>query len=215
MRPSSVPCTSSTCSSGQASASTQWKVAPRAASVSGTLRLASSSWIRFMPTMASRVGPSQSAVWRPGWPSSAATLRPESSASAGRPLARVAASAFKVAFSSNVVPVSSGAGRPRSAADTISTPKPRQHGPDLASLATIVGGHNQLGPDEAARHYDLPIARRCRRVSSPMPFLASSSSATNSGSLNGLSSAVPWTSTMPPEPVSTKLASACALESSG
>jgi hypothetical protein len=100
------------------------RAARRPASVSGTPRAASSSWIRCMPTAASRVGPSQSAVWRPGWPSSAATLKPESSARAGRPLARVAASALIVAFSSKLLPVSSGTARPRSAAETISTPKP-------------------------------------------------------------------------------------------
>ena len=60
----------------------------------------------------------------------------------------------------------------------------------------------------------LPIARRCRRASSATPFLASASNSRNCGSLNGSFSAVPWTSTMPPEPVSTKLASASAFESS-
>src|SRR3990167_444570 len=78
--------------------------------------------MRRMPTVASRVGPSQSAVNRPGWSSRAFTLRPESSASAGSPLARVAASALMVAFSSKVTPVSSGDGRPSSSAETISTP---------------------------------------------------------------------------------------------
>src|SRR5215218_1410004 len=90
-----------------------------------------------------------------------------------------------------------------------------QHGANLARLAAVVGGHDQLGQGEATRHYDLPIASRCSRASSPTPFLASAISSRNCVSLKGLSSAVPWTSTMPPSPVSTKLASAWAFESSG
>src|SRR6185312_4183029 len=90
----------------------------------------------------------------------------------------------------------------------------RQHGADLFGLAAVVRGDDQLRRGEAARHQLFPIASRCSRVSSVTPFLASSMSSMNCGSLNGSFSAVPCTSTMPPLPVSTKLASASALESS-
>src|SRR5579862_3689837 len=58
----------------------------------------------------------------PGAPSSAATANPESSASAGRRAAVAAACALSAALAANVSPVSSGSGRPSSAADTTSTP---------------------------------------------------------------------------------------------
>jgi len=61
------------------------------------------------------------AEWMPGAPPSAATSRPESSAIAVMYDAFAAASAFSAAFSAKLVPVSSGSGRPRLAADTQST----------------------------------------------------------------------------------------------
>src|SRR6266404_9648756 len=56
--------------------------------------------------------------------------RPESSASAGSPLASAAALAFKAALASKVSPVSSGSGMPRPPAETTATSK-------SASKATI------------------------------------------------------------------------------
>ncbi len=54
----------------------------------------------------------------------------------------------------------------------------------------------------------------CRSTSRPMPARASARRLAKSSSLKGVRSAVPWISTMPPEPVMTKLASVSAAESS-
>ena len=59
------------------------------------------------------------------------------------------------------------------------------------------------------------IAAFCLATSSPMPFLASARSSASVASEKGSPSAVPWISTMPPDPVITKLASVPAEESSG
>src|SRR5215469_5298707 len=56
----------------------------------------------------------------PGAPPSAGTTMPESSASAGSPLASAAAFAFNAAFASKLVPVSSGSGIPSVPAETVS-----------------------------------------------------------------------------------------------
>ena len=53
----------------------------------------------------------------PGSPSSASTLNPESSAKAGKPVARVAASALSLAFPAKVQAVSSGSGKFKLAAE--------------------------------------------------------------------------------------------------
>src|SRR5215510_2264893 len=58
----------------------------------------------------------------PGAPSSASTARPESSAKAGSCAAFAAAIALIAALARKVVPVSLGSSRPRSPADTASTP---------------------------------------------------------------------------------------------
>src|SRR5262245_27018055 len=58
----------------------------------------------------------------PGAPSSASTTRPESSAKAGNCAAFAAAIALIAALARNVLPVSSGSSRPRSPAETASTP---------------------------------------------------------------------------------------------
>src|SRR6516225_9930957 len=59
----------------------------------------------------------------PGAPSSAGTTRPESSASAGIPLAAAAALAFNAALASKLSPVSSGSGMPSAPAETVSMAK--------------------------------------------------------------------------------------------
>src|SRR5215468_6563283 len=59
----------------------------------------------------------------PGAPPSAGTTRPESSASAGSPLASAAAFAFNAALASKLAPVSSGSARPRVPAETASIAK--------------------------------------------------------------------------------------------
>src|SRR5215510_12629532 len=58
----------------------------------------------------------------PGAPSSASTARPESSAKAGSCAAFAAAIALIAALARKLLPVSSGSSRPRSPADTASTP---------------------------------------------------------------------------------------------
>src|SRR5690606_11327859 len=58
------------------------------------------------------------------------------------------------------------------------------------------------------------IACFCMATRSAMPARASAIRLETSSSVNGLPSAVPWISTMPPEPVMTKLASVSAAESS-
>src|SRR6516164_5440417 len=55
----------------------------------------------------------------PGAPPSSRTMRPESSAIAGSPLAATAASAFNAAFAPKLSPVSSGSAMPSAAAETV------------------------------------------------------------------------------------------------
>src|SRR6266851_849277 len=72
----------------------------------------------------------------PGAPPRAGTTSPESSASAGNPLAPAAARAFNSAFSSKLAPVSSGSGRPSAAAPIVSTP----NGPSSAAISSSLPG---------------------------------------------------------------------------
>src|SRR5579884_539536 len=58
----------------------------------------------------------------PGAPPKAGTTSPESSARAGKRLVSAAARAFNAALASNVSPVSSGSGKPSSAAETVGMP---------------------------------------------------------------------------------------------
>ena len=98
---------------------------------------------------------------------------------------------------------------------------------DFADFARIVAGDHDLADARLAhrrllrmrrflhsRFQSSPRALRCRMTSSATPFSARCRSDSNWVREKGFSSAVPWTSTMPPDPVSTKLASAWALESS-
>src|SRR5438874_875373 len=72
----------------------------------------------------------------PGAPPSAGTTSPESSASAGTPLASAASRAFSTAFFSKVAPVSSGSGRPSAPAPTAST----RYGASRSPISTILPG---------------------------------------------------------------------------
>ena len=104
----------------------------------------------------------------------------------------------------------------------------RQQLPHLAQLAGIVGGDDDLAGqltmhgcilgEECSGVLDGGSAQAtvffCRSTSCATPALARRRRLRNSSSENGLPSAVPWTSTMPPEPVMTKLASVSAAESS-
>jgi len=86
---------------------------------------------------------------------------------------------------------------------------------DLAQLAGVVGGHDQpAAGGELAGHQAASTALRCMSNNCVVPCRASAMSSLNWASLNGVFSAVPWISTMPPLSVSTKLASASALLSS-
>ena len=95
-------------------------------------------------------------------------------------------------------------------------PERRQQLLHLAQLAGIVGGDHDLAGQRAVHAGFLYAATAffCRSTSCATPALARRRRFRNSSSENGLPSAVPWTSTMPPEPVMTKLASVSAAESS-
>ena len=98
---------------------------------------------------------------------------------------------------------------------------PRQLAVDLKPDDVFVEGPHRV--DVAAIENGLQNPRRahqamacfCMSTSSPMPFLASARSSPSVASEKGSPSAVPWISTMPPDPVITKLASVPAEESSG
>ena len=79
----------------------------------------------FMAVPKSLAAPAQRAEYMPGAPLSAATQRPELSASAGILACSAAAQAFITALETKLAPVSSGSGRPSSAAEIATTPKAR------------------------------------------------------------------------------------------
>src|SRR6185437_734304 len=87
---------------------------------------------------------------------------------------------------------------------------------DLWELSRIVRGDDQASAGEAPSHRSQPSPRaaRCRVTSWAMPRRASASISAKRSSAKGSASAVACTSTMPPRPVRTKLASASAVESS-
>ncbi len=145
---------------------------------------------------------------RRGAPSSAAASMPESSAITGflSPRGRP------------------GLGRPRSRR---SVHRPRGHpdvvgqrqdlppGEDLAHLVQLVRvprREHQLGARGRAVHD--PVACSCTARSSAIPASASPSSSSSEARESGICSAVACTSTRPPSPVMTTLASTSALESS-
>src|SRR6185437_12906006 len=82
------------------------------------------------------VRPAQRAECTPGWPFSAATQKPESSDSAGNPLARAAACALMRALPTKSGASSAGSGRPRAPADTSAMPK----GASSASISRSLPG---------------------------------------------------------------------------
>src|SRR6516164_3820796 len=84
----------------------------------------------------------------------------------------------------------------------------------FSELAGVVGRDHEA-PGKAAMEKSAHItAIFCRSISFATPLRARASSAANCSSENGVFSAVACTSTMLPEPVSTKLASVSACESS-
>ena len=72
--------------------------------------------------------------------------RPESSASATMPAALAAACALMRAFSTNVVPVSSGSGRPRSAAEIRTSPSGVNSSRNSASLPALCVASSSFSP---------------------------------------------------------------------
>ena len=127
-----------------------------------------------------------------------------------------AARALSTALSSNVAPVSVGLGEAERPAPTARTPK----GASNASISAILPGlwlaMTSCLPASRRRaiRHDRPSAARWAFVNSAMPRRASASISPKWVSSNGAPSAVAWISTNPPDPVSTKLASVCAWESS-
>src|SRR6185312_7247639 len=95
-----------------------------------------SAYTRAMAAAKSFVGPAQRAECTPGWPFSAATQKPESSDSAGNPLARAAACALMRALPTKSGASSAGSGRPRAPADTSAMPK----GASSASISRSLPG---------------------------------------------------------------------------
>ena len=115
--PWTAPSNTSWWPSGQHSASAQTNRARRSA-VSPK-----ASWSLRMAARKSRVRPAQRAEWIPGRHESARTSSPESSASAGWPDARAAASALMIALAAKLTPFSAGSESPSSPAPRASTPK--------------------------------------------------------------------------------------------
>src|SRR5213082_373103 len=69
-------------------------------------------------------------------------------------------------------------------------------------------------PQERRGNQERPSAAFCLAMSSAIPCIASASSASICAAENGAPSAVPWTSTKPPEPVITTFMSVSQPESS-
>ena len=132
---------------------------------------------------------------------------PESSAIAGCPVAAAATRALARAFCAKVVPVSGGS----SICLGQRVELVRAHQPlQLAQLVWITGGE-----DEPHRYaVAAPTASSWAARSCSMPAAASASSSSSEARESGVRSAVAWTSTSPPSPVITTLASTSAVESS-
>ena len=142
----------------------------------------------------------------PGAPPSASASMPESSASAGAPVAALAARAFTSAFSANVV---ARLGRQLDRVGQRLERDLRQQAAELAQLVRVAGGEHD-GHRQA-----LCVAAACAARSSSIPLAASASRSSRCARESGVRSAVAWTSTRPPSPVMTTFASTSALESSG
>ena len=84
--------------------------------------------------------PLQRADSTPGIPFSASTVRPESSATDGSPVAAAASRALARAFSANVAPVSGASGNSGTSASPTDRRTRREHPPQLDELARVAGG---------------------------------------------------------------------------
>ena len=105
--------------------------------------------------------------------------------------------AFSRAFSAKVAPVSSGSGRPRSAAPIDVEPEGVRAAPRFRAPCPDCGWRRRAClPERAGSQLQAPPS-----VPAPiaMPLRARPSSCDSSSSLNGAPSAVPWISTSPPD----------------
>src|SRR6185312_11202251 len=106
----------------------------------------------------------------PGSPFNAVTAKPESSASAGRPLTSAAARAFSSALPANVFSVSSGSIRPSSAAPFASMPSGRSRSlisrtlPGLCEATTRVFGNSAKGSFLCGDEFADAFAREAQEV---------------------------------------------------
>ena len=147
---------------------------------------------------------------RPGAPSSASTSSPESSAMAGRPVARrgLARLGERVVLERGAVLAQLAVGRDARRWSRARGPAPRAAG---RSRAACRGCGSRRRPSTAAR---APAPRAGGRTASASPAAASATSAAYCSAENAPFSAVAWTSTNRPSPVITKLQSTSACESS-
>ncbi len=131
---------------------------------------------------------------------------------AGSPLRPEAWRAFSNAFSTNVVPVSSGGSMPRSRCGTISncsaasSARSSRNLPALPVASTIRRSKAQAPGDSSACN--------CSAHNCPIPAAARSSSPSSSSRLSACPSAVPCTSMKPPPEFMTTFMSVSACESS-
>ena len=173
-------------------------------------RSSASSFCRFCSSLAP--SPAKRAERTPGRPPSAAASIPESSAIAARPVASCAARALPSALAAKVSPSSGGS------STSLGQRLQLEAGQRLAQLAqlVLVAGRDDHrshapGPRLAGQPADglglrVPQARD--------PALGEASSSSRCARESGVRSAVACTSTSPPSPVMTTLASTSAFESS-
>ena len=147
--------------------------------------------------------------YTPGAPLRASTHRPESSAMAGRPVASMTAFAFRRAFSSKVVPVSStSTSAPTSDSRTHLHPLGGQDVLHLLELVIVLAGQYHLhGLNLPGRPSGPPALPGC-------PWRTAPTRARCSSRVKARPSPVPWSSTSSPSPVMTQFRSTWAEESS-
>src|SRR5690606_7078458 len=156
------PSTTRSVPSGRARAAAQAKWAPRCSSAM------SESWARSRSRLArsSPWVPAQRAEKMPGAPPRTSTQRPESSATAGRPVARARAWALRRAFSAKVTPVSLTSGTSGwASAPTSSWGRPASVRIDrssvilpalrVARIRRVMGSSIQAGAGRPSRRADL------------------------------------------------------------
>ena len=145
-------------------------------------------------------------------PLSTSTASPESSASAGSPVAATQARALSRALPSKVRSVSAGSGYAGDVGQPEHLDVRRGLGDDpaqLGQLLGVVGGQHDL-----VRRGHRASAACCSSVSVAQPAAPRSSSSSSTERSNGAPSAVPCTSMNAPAPLITMFMSVSAAESS-